>query len=1085
MRVTVLGLIALLSLAVGGPASAGVPPEVEALLHKLSEQRAAISSFSESFTVSLFQWGLDTFLGRDGLVLDRRRGSVPGVRQVFVPGLLLRDGVLSCDLRLTAEDQGYLVFRAHDDADAAYQFLITSRLDGGYVSGFVKKGNLDQLYGGARVGQSFRDSYPPDQWLRVEVYFQGSVLLATVDGQPAAYYDRAEIRDGSISILAGARPLAVRNLAVTLFQGGKLASPYRPPRRVPPTQCEPRVVARPTDDAPAFAALNTQPPGVPGERPGAVFGLVPGAGTRVHYWRLDADDTFTLDNEPLVPLRDTDGLYFARLPQSVEWQRAVGLLRDDALIARIRKHGLSRAPVRVRLVDYVNALATDHEFGEDPVLDGKSRLLEIAGRRCRVTSARRWHSSFAYTLRTDTPLAMHLLVAEMPYDRERYPCLRIQPPDATGGDPDYGVGAGTYTGRGVPADGLLHAQTLLFTPRGPRVRFTVSRVPAEERDNAANGAAVSQVFLFALLDQTPDRPNPVLPLAKSGERTLALAAPSARALLRQRGALLETPAATAADRAAGYRCLLHYLRFLGFNALDVGVLDVDAAGIRAEYSGSRIFSQTCERGLFTELLPLAAQAGIQVTPVIPPLPVAPQLSLPGPDPTRWLLVDWRQQPARGGAWPFLNPLHPEAPLLLSRLVEEISRLCAKSPAVREIALRVEGDQGGCIPAAGGVRAEEWGYAAEEIARFASETGIDLPPLSGQEAYQWLRANAWERWLEWRCDNLTGQWLLARNTLRARHSNGRLRLKLAVPDRALARPDAWFEEGAAPLDLMRAHGVDPRALAASEGVVLEPVFDVGYDRVRAAQHRENVAALDTFCYQPEWLALFKGKEPAAVEVSLAPWEEHGQHLGSEFFPRAGGHWGASTLTPAGRLLFRPLTHLLRTGNPFRLSLHGVELATAGREPDWRRFARAYRALPPVAPAPFDGLATLQGAKPTRTGPPPLPADLVVRRYGDRVGIINDSAQARVLELHPARALQANERWVELASGETLARGTTLPPVVRLTLELDPYDVRVLAILPDIKPVTTKTPAKATLAPEAAEIAPKPTPAKPSEGEKRRR
>ena len=226
-------------------------------------------------------------------------------------------------------------------------------------------------------------------------------------------------------------------------------------------------------------------------------------------------------------------------------------------------------------------------------------------------------------------------------------------------------------------------------------------------------------------------------------------------------------------------------------------------------------------------------------------------------------------------------------------------------------------------------------------------------------------------------------------------------------------------------------------------LLERTLDVAYDRLRACLHRENSAALAAFDLQTEVAELYKGKAPSGVELSFAPWTEHGQHLGSEFFPRRGEHWGVSNMAPWGRWLFRPLTHALRHSNPHRISLSGEVFATAGRA-RLAPFARAYRALPAVEPAP-SRQATLVPSGGTPARRPRCRTTLLVRNYGRRIGIINDSAQARRIELRPRRAPMPGERWVDLATGLTLARGNGQPGVFQL--ELEPYDLRVLAILPD--------------------------------------
>ena len=421
----ILPIVAALLLAPAA-AWAGLPRELTDALRQMQERRAAAPVFAETFTRDLRQWGFALPLGPEGLVLDRAAGTVPGVRQIFIPGLLLRDGVVTCEMRIARDDQGYLMFRADEDADAAYQLILSTRPDGKFPSGFVKKRTLNLLYGGSLVGQSYRGVFPAEEWISVEVYFAGRNLVAVANGEPVAFYDRADTRDGCISVFNGAQPLGLRNLRAYTFQGEEPVSAYRPPRAG--GDADPVLLGPPTDGLLAFPPSAFPPAGAGRAMDNGLVGALPRPGGATFSWRLDAKNKFFLDGEELIPLRTTDGVYFAQLPADVAQLRALESIRDGDLIDQIRASGLPFTPVRVRLVDYVNALGTDHDFREDPVLGGRTRILEIAGRRCRVTSPRRWLSYFSYTMGAGQPLAPHLLLAQTPNDRERNLVLRVHPP---------------------------------------------------------------------------------------------------------------------------------------------------------------------------------------------------------------------------------------------------------------------------------------------------------------------------------------------------------------------------------------------------------------------------------------------------------------------------------------------------------------------------------------------------------------------------------------------------------------------------------------------------------------------------------
>jgi hypothetical protein len=142
------------------------------------------------------------------------------------------------------------------------------------------------------------------------------------------------------------------------------------------------------------------------------------------------------------------------------------------------------------------------------------------------------------------------------------------------------------------------------------------------------------------------------------------------------------------------------------------------------------------------------------------------------------------------------------------------------------------------------------------------------------------------------------------------------------------------------------------------------------------------------------------------------------------------WGAGMMYPHGRWFFRPMLHALRTANVRTMALFSWERGSEGHEGDLRRFCRAFRALPAVAPESFAGGVTV-------TSGPAADDTLWVRRFGSRIALVNESPQARTVHLHVP--VGAGQGVYEYASERRLGKG---PGPVTVEVEMDPFDLRVV-------------------------------------------
>jgi hypothetical protein len=177
-------------------------------------------------------------------------------------------------------------------------------------------------------------------------------------------------------------------------------------------------------------------------------------------------------------------------------------------------------------------------------------------------------------------------------------------------------------------------------------------------------------------------------------------------------------------------------------------------------------------------------------------------------------------------------------------------------------------------------------------------------------------------------------------------------------------------------------------------------------------------------------LYRAPAGTSVEFYHNYWEEFGVARMGEF---ATDFWGAGTMFPAGRHFFRPLLHALRTNNVHSMALFSWERGSSGHEGELRRFCRAFRALPAVAPEAFEGTVAV-------TAGPAADEGLWLRRFGPRLALVNECPQPRTVRIELVRVDSAEALYEYASQRQLVAPG----PAGKLTatIELDGFDLRVL-------------------------------------------
>ncbi|HOS93343.1 MAG TPA: hypothetical protein PLQ54_08525, partial [Armatimonadota bacterium] len=315
--------------------------------------------------------------------------------------------------------------------------------------------------------------------------------------------------------------------------------------------------------------------------------------------------------------------------------------------------------------------------------------------------------------------------------------------------------------------------------------------------------------------------------------------------------------------------------------------------------------------------------------------------------------------------------------------------------------------------------EESGYSEFDIREFEKDRGEPVGGTAGdaQSRYDWLKANAWDEWIEWRCQRIHDHWLRLAAAVRAVDPAKQLIVFTKIPANDPGEKRDW-ESG--PVDLLtlhKYHGYDPALYTADRGLTLSRVMGVNADRYWLQRWNKE------FFFQPPIDGFFRTASPSGVELYYIYWELPDHPLGFRVGPAS----------PRGRAFYEPMTHALRYQNPGSFCFYNWFRATMGHETDLREFCRAYRGLPMVDPQPFPG----------RVEPAAAAADerLCVRMFRDRISIVNDGPEAREITLVlPAgyamrglRDLALNTRCdIERRGGRREVR-----------LQIRPWDIRTLA------------------------------------------
>ena len=643
---------------------------------------------------------------------------------------------------------------------------------------------------------------------------------------------------------------------------------------------------------------------------------------------------------------------------------------------------------------------------------GETRLGECAGTRYMEAGK---HKDDRFAVGFDVDLSSPLYQIEIDYPDDAFRTMDVIVQDAAGESGDYTMQCGVATGREFPNTGRILTHRVLYWPRSGRC----AAIFMTARDNAR--AAVAAVRVFRVK-------NGRLPVAIPERQ------PSRDGFGRHLGIYFEDPAMTLdfsvprnASDAEGLDMMIDrmaaVMKFCGEDLLAYPGSWYQGLIKRGEYNArshandflSAFYMKFDREGL--SLMPTINRHNILSTPTtaVTPETIADG-SLNGTEVA--VMDDGRPNPGWHGTPPVFCIAHPR---VQESILADVDALVAQGAAHGSF-------KGICLHLTkhsmlwwGGA---ECGYNDYALEAFARERRIDVridgnDPLRGKAAAEWLRKNAWNQWIDWRCDVLAEFYAKIDSRLKAARPDLRLRLDSRVN---VGARDKRFDDPDYERSMAREAGLDVAKMQSRiPDVVIVETLSPAASRIHAREQypsdgrfADEMAAFD----RVRTLNLLGGAENPQLVLHDAYFENpcgRTKALDSDWLREC--RWRVSTINPGGINAMSHFVKPLRFHDVLGIDKGGFLVGSYGMEPHLAAFARSFRALPPIVMADL-----------------PCSSDAVKVRaavYGGRsyFYVVNTSGEAVSLDVVMPDAT------TDLSGGETYAG--------RLVLSLRPYELRSFA------------------------------------------
>lgn len=315
------------------------------------------------------------------------------------------------------------------------------------------------------------------------------------------------------------------------------------------------------------------------------------------------------------------------------------------------------------------------------------------------------------------------------------------------------------------------------------------------------------------------------------------------------------------------------------------------------------------------------------------------------------LGGWHHSPT------YYNISHPD---VQKALLDEVDALCEECRDHRSFV-------GVAIDPFNAVNVTWWGsiaagYNDYSVDAFEKATGVRVPvdrddPMRGRAYASWLKANAYDKWVQWRCDVLTDFYRRAAERIRSHRGDLTLFIRCSVIWRTKLeqRPDLFRDDFTD--RILRESGIDCAALSRLPGVSLASVSMPAYwhdelhsfkapketlERIRDLPETEGYQRLILGSSYP-----FADFHESYYETSVGAKNLTGRHSGDG---RLNGDWlvekpwRVTHFAASGREALRPYAKALKYGDVFAYGRGGYLLGTSGDEAVTAPYMRAFRSLP---------------------------------------------------------------------------------------------------------------------------------------------
>ena len=730
-------------------------------------------------------------------------------------------------------------------------------------------------------------------------------------------------------------------------------------------------------------------------------------------WTLSGDGEVLSDGKPFRPEPGTGFLVRGEFVAGEDEARLTELIESSGIVDALP----------CRLLDEVDCSVEDHGFRETAPTTVQEL---IPGRKFRLTSEQedvtqtgkrvdrefKVLPGFSYDLAVASWPTPHVVVVESLDDQERY--LEVAIDAAEGSEPaphleQSGIGARdamnlcvTYNGREYEPGGRVYRESYLIFPKTDRISVMITCSRHSQGLKSSAPAAVSRIAVYEVASPLRDLPNRIFEPASGPKRSIGLFDPEIGGMFERYGFTDGGPEM----RGQTLRRFVDYSRFLGFNRFEFRAFRLSE---RAYFRSER-FEMASDLDMFREFLPLAREAGITVLPRVMYLHCYHRLLEEDPD--NFQQTRTGETLAFGREGPIPDPLRPAVQKVV---MDSFDAIIEATRDFRDVVPGVCFDTsiGGVYQYGKGPSAEV-GYSVSNVRDFCQENGLQLPAdlADHQARYDWLKQNQWDAWLDWRAR----RWHDFVCALRDRVQESGEDRQFVLSFRVMPRQE--WADGEVPLaEAYRQCLYAPELFREERGVRMS-----WFTRVNA----------DRYFGRLWWKPWFY--DPAQPELTRTP-EPRGHEIYYNYWELATHPWGfrVGPGSPVGRAFFEPYTYALRTMNPEYMLVFCWFRGSYGHEADLREWARAFRALPAVAPRDFQG---------TTTGH----ADderLWIKWFGGRLAVLNDSPESRDVAPPPHDGVN------EIFDANTCRSlpTTTAAGRLRVQLALRPYDLRSLIFLPE--------------------------------------